>query len=60
MGGAAVAYLLARRTGEALAGYTLAQFGLTGGEIAELSKGRNFDDIDYVPDHPHVRYGDDT
>ncbi|MDP9439359.1 MAG: hypothetical protein M3P49_11540 [Actinomycetota bacterium] len=46
MGGAAVAYLLASRSGELLVGDTFAQFGLTGGKIAELLKGRNFDAID--------------
>lgn len=52
MGGAAVAYLLARRTGEVLTGDILAQFGITCGEIAELSEGRDFNTIQYKPDHP--------
>ena len=41
-----------------LMGDTLAQFGIAGGEIAELSRGGNFDGIDYVPGHPNGRYDD--
>jgi hypothetical protein len=52
MGGAAVGYVLAGRDGRILAADTLAQFGIIGGTVEDFTEGRDFEDIDYKPDHP--------
>jgi hypothetical protein len=49
--------VLASPSGEILAADTLAQFGLAGGSIDELTEGKDFTGIDYKPSYPHGRYG---
>ena len=60
MGGAIVGYILASPDSEILAADILAQFGIAGGDIHELTEGSDFEGIDYKPPYAHGRYGDDT